>query len=108
MNLEIDRNKLKVKHYLDIQSEVPGYPTREDFFYELVNLLVEWDSLDCVFGVVTTKSRLCTTVDVDAHIAFFDELEKAGFIRVEEEGTKGKYPLYKLVKHPWMKDDNKK
>jgi len=103
MDLGLDRNKLKVKHYLNIQSEVAGYPTQEDFFYELVNLLVDWNSLDCEFGIVTTKGRICTTVNKNAHIEFLDNLETTGFIRIEEEGTKGKYPLYKLVKHPWMK-----
>lgn len=104
MNLGLDRNKLKVKHFLDIQAEVPGYPTQEDFFYELVNLLVQWDSLECDFGVVTTKSRICTTATKDEHIKFFNELESAGFIYTSVEGSKGKYPLYKLIKHPWMFD----
>lgn len=106
MSLALDRKKLKIKHFLDIQSETVGYPTLEDFLYELVNILVEWDSLECDFGVQFSKSRICTTVDKDKHDEYYNELLKLGYIRINEETSqKNKYPLYRLIKHPWMKDD---
>lgn len=105
MNLSIDKNKLKVKHYLGIQAETNTYPTLEDFLFELVNLLIERDLLDSDFGVTTTNNRICTTVNKEKHVEFFDELISKKYIRVNDEITKkGKYLIYRLIQHPWLHD----
>ncbi|MCK9576021.1 MAG: hypothetical protein WC979_01230 [Candidatus Pacearchaeota archaeon] len=101
MNLGLDRRKLKIKYFLDIQTETPGYPSIEDYLYELVNLLVETDFLENEFGALWTKDKICTTVGKDKHIEFLQELERLNYIK---ETSKAKYSSYRLLKHDWQYD----
>lgn len=104
MDLSLDRDKLKIKHFLGIQAEMPGYPTLEDFLFELVNLLIEKDSLyddDICFNY--TKWTICQVKDKNIHLKHFEELHKQGYLEeTHTDNNMKKYPKYKLLKHPWM------
>jgi len=107
MNLEIDRNKLKVKHFLNIQAETIGYPSKEDYLYELVNLIDEQEKkFDSWFVVSWLQRKICTNISLEEHLQMLDELESDGYIYKFNEGDgRSKYPTYKFKNHPWIKDN---
>jgi hypothetical protein len=105
MGLEIDRTKLKIKHFLDIQQETVGYPSLEDFLYEMIIALAEHDLTDEFVGTQFIKSRCCSSAPKEKHEEFYNELVKLGYLKINEDAlAKNRSTTYKLIKHPWMKD----
>ena len=55
MNLKIDRKKLRLRHFLNVQKECKDYSIEEDYLYELVNGLEFHDMLEMPFGISFNK-----------------------------------------------------
>jgi len=103
MDLEVDRNKLKIKHYLNIQTETSEYPTEEDYLYELTTFIVDTElGFENSFNVTWAKHRICPNMDLDFHVKTLEKLEKLGYIE-EDKSVNRKVPSYKFKTHPWIK-----
>lgn len=108
MYLAIDRKKLKLKHYLNIQKECKGYPTEEDYLYELVTALEYNEMLEEPFGAVFCRRQLSYVTDEndtshESHLMMLQKMTKDGFFEQVEDGGV-RIAKFKLKSHPWIKN----
>jgi len=108
-NLSIDRRKLKLKHYLNVQKNCKDYLDDEDYLYELVSALEQTEMLYEPFTATFAKRNIrdfAAKTDKEekaiySHQNKLLEFVKAGILEVAEKGGIN-LQKYKLVQHPWL------
>ena len=94
---QINRDKAKIKHLLSVQGE--NYPTEEDFLYELVAVLQEFDMLDKEFTSKDIGKNVTSRLtDSGTLTDSFILLKDKGFLDMFEAPRRNKF---KLLHHPW-------
>lgn len=106
MNLTINREKLKLRHYLNIQKLCKNYPTEEDYLYELITALEYNEMINEPFGTTFTRRNL-SMFDKDPktherHLEILEKLTSQGILECVEEGGI-RLVRFKLKSHPWIK-----
>lgn len=102
MSLAVDRNKLKLKHFLNIQSECKDYPSDDDYIYELVYTLEMNEMIYEPFGTNYCKHNISAITDKshEKHLEKLNSLTAQGYLeQVESGGVRNS--RFKLVNHPW-------
>ena len=112
MELSLNRKKLKLKHYLNIQKECSGYMTDEDYLYELVSALEQNEMLTEQFNSVFTKRNIKDfaprTEETEEemlnqkHLEKLYELTKLGYLECINDRGNPISTQFKLKKHPWQ------
>jgi len=98
-NFVIDKNKVKIRHLLDIKHNLADYPTSEDFLYDLVNVLKDQDYLDKKWHGAHIFSELPPLPAGYSFPKMVDTLVSEGYLeRIKSEGKL----FHKLKKHPWV------
>lgn len=108
MNLRIDRKKLKLRHFLNVQKECKDYSIEEDYLYELVNGLEFHDMLDTPFGISFNKynvSVLGKDNSNEKHFEIMKDFVEKGIVK-QVEGDSIRTIKYQLVRHQWMKTES--
>jgi len=111
MELKLNRSKLKLKHFLNVQKECKNYPTDEDYLYELISALEENDMLyepfTSTFSKRNVKSFTKSLPEDDEekplvkHLEKLKSLTEEGILEMIEEGGVNK-SKFKLKTHPWL------
>lgn len=95
---QINRDKVKIKHLLNVKGE--NYPTEEDFLYEVVSELQDLDMLNSEFTTKDiAKNVTARIVKTDSPLA--DSLlllKDKGFCSMVEAPKRN---LFRLISHPW-------
>ena len=103
--MKIDRKKLPVKYALEIYTEVPGFPTREDLEYLLITSLEERDLLESEFTAehVWESYKYCLGTIKELR-DFLDSLFQPDVPVADGqvEGFKASSNSYLVKKHAWM------
>lgn len=87
----LDQNKLKVKYILGTYKDLEKYPTGEDILYDILS------SSDEGMFVDSTLQRLY--INASNLVLSILELEKEGYIKIEELKNK---KFYTILKNPFI------
>jgi hypothetical protein len=105
-NYKTNKSKLKIKHFLNIQHEVEGYPTNEDFLFELIESLEINNMLLEPFGVIHCRRNLKCSQFINysyeilhSHLV---ELESKKIIeKISDSSDNIRTVKFKLILNPW-------
>ena len=108
MNLKINRRKLKLKHFFNIQREHENYPLDEDYLYELVSALEQNEMLDSPFTLQFVKRNLKMYDQLGEedqirkkHIEILQKFETSGILESIKFDESYK-STFQLKTHPWI------
>lgn len=106
-NLSINKNKLKLRHFLNIQHECSDYMTDEDYLFELVSALEQNEMLEETFTTTFAKRNIKNFANGEGneplrtHLEKLKEFVKLGYLECIEEGGTHK-SRFKLKNHQWV------